>query len=214
MRIFVFFLSNDLRDNFASRQAGLAAKAGSLKTSVGLRPGQDSKGASCLAGVTLAAKPCFLPVGYRLVRSTALTARHLHSRNTSLVKLTSAGKESVTKLWLKDVLFWLHLLTEWSVVTLIYWCFTLAKLLLPRREKSSTNGRPIQTIVMEFKIGSYIGMDLVKWKTISPWHIHITTTVAQACNYRSDTSLKSFLVAEERLPSSLVTWQDYAEEMA
>lgn len=57
----MLFLSNDLRDSFASCQAGLAPKAGPPKTSVGLRTGQDSKGVSCLSGVTLAAKACFLP---------------------------------------------------------------------------------------------------------------------------------------------------------
>lgn len=65
MRIFVLFLSDDLRHSFASRQADLAPKAGPLKTSVGPGTTQDSKGASCLAGVARAAKPCFLPMGWR-----------------------------------------------------------------------------------------------------------------------------------------------------
>ena len=98
-------LSNDSRDSFASHQAGLAPEAGSLKTSAGLRTSQGSKGVSCLAGVALAAKPCFLPVGCRLVQSTALTTCRLHSRNPSLVKLTTAGKAFVAKLCLKDMLF-------------------------------------------------------------------------------------------------------------
>lgn len=73
MKIFLLFLSHDLRDSFALRQAGLAPKAGLPKTSVGLQVGLEGRGVSCLAGTTLAAKPCFLPVGSRLVRSTTLT---------------------------------------------------------------------------------------------------------------------------------------------
>lgn len=87
---------------------------------------------SCLAGITPAAKPRFPPVSYRLVRSTALTTCHLHSRITSLVYLASAGQAFVTKLWLKDVT---GSLSERGH-THINQCFTLAKLSLPRREKN------------------------------------------------------------------------------
>lgn len=76
-KIFLLFLSHDLRDSFAPRQAGLAPKAGLPKTSVGLQVGLVAKRGELPCCTTLAAKPCFLPVSYRLVLSTALT-HHLH----------------------------------------------------------------------------------------------------------------------------------------
>lgn len=91
MKIFLLFLSHDLTDTFAPPQAGLAPKAGLPKTSVCLQMDLVAKRGELPCCPILAAKPCFVPVSYRLVQSTAL-AHTFPQRDTCLVKLTGAGK--------------------------------------------------------------------------------------------------------------------------
>lgn len=91
MKIFLLFLSHDLRDSLAPHQAGLAPKAGFLKTFVGLQMGLVAKRDELPCCTTLAAKLCFLHGSYRLVQSTAL----IHTISTerhSLVKLPGTGQ--------------------------------------------------------------------------------------------------------------------------
>lgn len=94
MKIFLLFLSHDLRDS-------LAPKAGLPKASVGLQMGLVAKRGELPCCTTLAAKPCFLPVSYRLVQSTALT--HTISTGRHLPGKTHwCWKSICTKLWLRQ----------------------------------------------------------------------------------------------------------------